>query len=197
MTKGWLDNFGKEDNYNDSQTTAPQGFEGDGYSNVGRNYSPAWGGQFQMGGSVYPVNYVPKAQNGSIWLTQTLNHSTPVTDKKSLNIKDKRNKLLTTNQPLRPNSDLVNGEYNLSDLNSLMEEAKRNKMSKKDMENLAAISFQETKWGETDDNIGHLKGRWGSDNINQALINAYTSKMKDADRLGIQDPYLRLQRYNV
>jgi len=41
---GWLDN------YNDSQASAPEGFQGDGYSNVGRNYSPAWGGQFQGGG---------------------------------------------------------------------------------------------------------------------------------------------------
>jgi hypothetical protein len=64
MAKGWLDNYGEEENYNDSQTTAPQGFDGDGYSNVGRNYSPAWGGQFQMGGNVYPVNYVPQAQGG-------------------------------------------------------------------------------------------------------------------------------------
>jgi hypothetical protein len=50
--KGWLDNYGKEDNYNDSSVSAPEGFQGDGYSNVGRNYSPAWGGQFQMGGSL-------------------------------------------------------------------------------------------------------------------------------------------------
>ena len=55
---GWLDN------YNDSQASAPEGMEGDGFSNVGRNSSPAWGGQFQMGGSVYPVNYVPQAQTG-------------------------------------------------------------------------------------------------------------------------------------
>lgn len=50
MAKGWLDNYGKEDNYNDSSVSAPEGFQGDGYSNVGRNYSPAWGGQFQNGG---------------------------------------------------------------------------------------------------------------------------------------------------
>ena len=43
---GWLDN------YNDSQASAPEGMVGDGFSNVGRNYSPAWGGQFQMGGSL-------------------------------------------------------------------------------------------------------------------------------------------------
>ena len=61
---GWLDNYGKEDNYNDYQVSAPEGFQGDGYSNVGRNSSPAWGGQFQMGGNIYPVNYVPQAQTG-------------------------------------------------------------------------------------------------------------------------------------
>ena len=61
---GWLDNYGEEDNYNDYNVSAPEGFEGDGYSNVGRNSSPAWGGQFQIGGSVYPVNYVPEAQTG-------------------------------------------------------------------------------------------------------------------------------------
>ena len=58
MAKGWLDN------YNDSEASAPEGMEGVGFSNVGRNYSPAWGGQFQMGGYVYPVNYVPQAQEG-------------------------------------------------------------------------------------------------------------------------------------
>ena len=50
--KGWLDN------YNDSKVSAPEGFQGDGYSTKGRNYSPAWGGQFQDGG------FIPIAQNG-------------------------------------------------------------------------------------------------------------------------------------
>ena len=65
MSKGWLDNYGKEDNYNDSKVTLPEGFVGLGYDITGRNYSPAWGGQFQMGGNVYPVNYVPQAQMGA------------------------------------------------------------------------------------------------------------------------------------
>jgi len=54
---GWLDSYADggtmqehQENYNDSQTSAPEGFQGEGYSNVGRNYSPAWGGQFQSGG---------------------------------------------------------------------------------------------------------------------------------------------------
>ena len=69
---GWLDQYADggtmqeyQENYNDSQVSAPEGFEGEGYSNKGRNYSPAWGGQFQMGGSVYPVNYVSQAQMGA------------------------------------------------------------------------------------------------------------------------------------
>ncbi len=55
---GWLDN------YNDSKASAPEGMVGDGYSNVGRNYSPAWGGQFQNGGPVKPSqkNYKTQGQ---------------------------------------------------------------------------------------------------------------------------------------
>ena len=54
--KGWLDKYNDggpvQENYNDYSVSAPEGFQGDGYSNVGRNYSPAWGGQFAMGGSM-------------------------------------------------------------------------------------------------------------------------------------------------
>lgn len=52
MAKGWLDNYGKQENYNNSKTSVPEGYEGEGYSMKGRNYSPAWGGQFQGGGKV-------------------------------------------------------------------------------------------------------------------------------------------------
>ena len=79
---GWLDNYNKEDNYNDYNVSAPEGFQGDGYSNVGRTTSPAWGGQFQMGGVLpgavghmyarhgapsegkYAKKTLPSAQNG-------------------------------------------------------------------------------------------------------------------------------------
>ena len=62
-SSGWLDKFddGGELNYNDYSISAPEGFQGDGYSNVGRNYSPAWGGQFQDGGFLQPNSYkLPK-----------------------------------------------------------------------------------------------------------------------------------------
>ena len=52
MAKGWLDNYGKQENYNNSKTSVPEGYEGEGYSMKGRNYSPAWGGQFQGGGKL-------------------------------------------------------------------------------------------------------------------------------------------------
>ena len=51
---GWLEN------YNDSKASAPEGMVGDGFSNVGRNYSPAWGGQFQKGGKVKPITVTDK-----------------------------------------------------------------------------------------------------------------------------------------
>jgi hypothetical protein len=54
--KGWLDNFGKADNANDSNVSLPEGFVGLGYNTKGRNYSPAWGGQFQKGGNLVPVS---------------------------------------------------------------------------------------------------------------------------------------------
>lgn len=54
--KGWLDNFGKADNANDSKVSMSEDFVGLGYNTKGRNYSPAWGGQFQKGGQLTPVS---------------------------------------------------------------------------------------------------------------------------------------------
>jgi hypothetical protein len=62
------DNYGKKPNPNDVQASVGPGYVGLGYNTKGRNYSPAWGGQFQDGGEI------PQAQNG--WLeklTSTLN----------------------------------------------------------------------------------------------------------------------------
>jgi hypothetical protein len=63
---GWLEKYNDggpiQPNYNDSNASAGPGFEGDGYSNVGRNYSPAWGGQFKEGGNLSFIND-PKLRN--------------------------------------------------------------------------------------------------------------------------------------
>jgi hypothetical protein len=49
---GWLDKYGDEINANEGHSSAPKEWIGEGYSNVGRDYSPAWGGQFEEGGSL-------------------------------------------------------------------------------------------------------------------------------------------------
>ena len=51
------DNYGKKANPNDVQATVGPGFVGLGYNIKGRNYSPAWGGQFQDGGFLQPISY--------------------------------------------------------------------------------------------------------------------------------------------
>ena len=195
---GWLDN------YNDYEVSAPEGFQGDGYSNVGRNSSPAWGGQFEDGGSVYPVNYVPQAQWGlpvgpftpiaplalsaankvKSWFSddepvKPIKKPVAKSNTRTLNIVDPRKKMATTNQPLRPNSDLVGGKYSSRHLDKLMQEAKRQGLSKQDMMNLSAMGFQETKWGRSDGNIGHVLGNWKGNDSYQQFISAYKEKMKE------------------
>ena len=67
--KGWLDKYNDggrmqehQENYNDSSVSMPKGFVGMGNNTKGRNYSPAWGGQFEKGGEI------PRGQTG-LWTT--------------------------------------------------------------------------------------------------------------------------------
>lgn len=52
----WLDKYNDggpiQENYNDAKASTGPGYVGIGYDTTGRNYSPAWGGQFQMGGAL-------------------------------------------------------------------------------------------------------------------------------------------------
>ena len=64
------DNYGTKPNVNDDKATYPDGFVGWEYDITGRNYSPAWGGQFKDGGNLMPAmaganQTVSMAQNGS------------------------------------------------------------------------------------------------------------------------------------
>ena len=59
--KGWLDKLdagGKmqehQPNFNESFVTIPEDYVGEGYNTKGRNYSPAWNGQFANGGFLQP-----------------------------------------------------------------------------------------------------------------------------------------------
>ena len=124
---------------------------------------------------------------------------TPASAPKRLSIRDPRKIMMTTGKPLRPNSDLVSGEYDSEDLGNLLTAAKIRKMSYNDMMNLAAMGFQETKWGKSDSNIGHTQGEFGDESEQDSysnFIDAYNAKMKDADRLKIKDEATRLQVYN-
>jgi hypothetical protein len=71
---GWLEKYndgGKiQENYNDYSVSAGPGFQGDGYSNEGRNYSPAWGGQFEDGGELSNTddgNWLNKLISGIVY----------------------------------------------------------------------------------------------------------------------------------
>jgi hypothetical protein len=54
LKKKTKDNYGKKANPNDVQASVGPDFVGLGYNTKGRNYSPAWGGQFQNGGFLQP-----------------------------------------------------------------------------------------------------------------------------------------------
>ena len=49
------DNYGKKANPNNPDVSLPPGFKGLAYNTKGRNYSPAWGGQFEDGGNLMPA----------------------------------------------------------------------------------------------------------------------------------------------
>jgi hypothetical protein len=64
LKKKTKDNFGKKANPNDVKASVGPDFVGLGYNTKGRNYSPAWGGQFADGGKVYKSK--PMAQSSDI-----------------------------------------------------------------------------------------------------------------------------------
>jgi hypothetical protein len=115
---------------------------------------------------------------------------------KTFKIEDKRKVLATSGQPIRPNVDITSGEYDLDVLKGIIESAKRKKLPIEDVKNLAAIAFQETKFGKTDKNIGHVIDGPFYRSDYEALTNAYINKMNKADKLGIKDDATRLQVYN-
>ena len=122
---------------------------------------------------------------------------TPASAPKRLSIRDPRKVMMTTGQPLRPNSDLVSGQYDSEDLGNLINEAKRQDMSYNDIMNLAAMGFQESKWNrDGDKNIGHTIGGFGGHDQYSDFVGAYNAKMAEANRLKIKDEATRLQVYN-
>jgi hypothetical protein len=70
------DNYGTKPNPNNVDVSMGPNYVGLGYNTKGRNYSPAWGGQFQSGGRLPIITNDPKdprlkAYNDSLKLSQT------------------------------------------------------------------------------------------------------------------------------
>lgn len=60
------DNYFKKPNPNEAEVSTPPGYVGMGNNTKGRNYSPAWGGQFAMGGSLPGAVGFTYARTGDI-----------------------------------------------------------------------------------------------------------------------------------
>jgi len=122
----------------------------------------------------------------------------PIPVERTFHIKDPRTIRATTQQPIRPTADLLSGTYNSVPLDKTLREAKRRGLNKNDMWNLAGMALAETGLGNKSYNIGQVvagpfeEGTPGP----YEFVDAYISKMKEADRLGIKDPVMRLQVYN-
>lgn len=78
----WLDKYNDggpvQPNYNDAKASTGPGYVGTGYDTTGRNYSPAWGGQFENGGDILGKRFLqpndPKLPKG--WNPEAKGYST-------------------------------------------------------------------------------------------------------------------------
>jgi len=115
---------------------------------------------------------------------------------KFIHINDPRKIRLTSGKPINPNVDLVTKDYDARILHEILKSAKQQGLSKEDALNAAAIGFQESGWGSTDGNIGHVTNMNPEADPISEMIWAYLESKKTADRLKFDDPDLRLQVYN-
>jgi hypothetical protein len=84
---GWLNKYddgGVQPNYNDASVSMSDDFVGLGYNTKGRDYSPAWGGQFQDGGY---IDSVLNANKKLDWVQRLYEENTP-----SIKIKGQKGK---------------------------------------------------------------------------------------------------------
>lgn len=148
--------------------------------------------EYQIIGTVPFAPMAPPAQNASNNQVFSLSQPEPTIH---FSLTDPRKTRMTTGQKINPNVDLVSGEYTLNDIDTVLKKAKAMGLSVEDAYNLAAMDLQETGWGNTDSETGHaLYGKGNT--ANDRFLNVYTEKMKEADRLKIKDPMLRIQMYN-
>jgi hypothetical protein len=123
-------------------------------------------------------------------------------------LKDNRKINATTGKEINPNRDLIGGKYPSERILNIVKAAKR---YNQDPYDLLAVDLQETGLGTSkragNENIGHgrmnmdelIPTKMGSDDESDSydmFARAFTTKMQYADKLGIKDPYTKMQVYN-
>lgn len=117
--------------------------------------------------------------------------TTPVSN--TIYINDPRKVRLTTGVAIDPKRDLMSGSYDKNIMIDIIKKAKKRNI---DPYVGLAIGMQESGLGKIDGNIGHtLDSNRKVDPVSRYL-DIYLQKQKEADRLGITDPYSRIQLYN-
>lgn len=164
---------------------------------LGQTESFKYGGslsKYQIGGLPLPggigIGLMPKTK---LVKEDVIVTTTTTRPSNTIHINDPRKVRLTTGVAIDPNRELMSGDYNK---NIIIDIIKKSKKRNIDPYIGLAIGMQESGFGKTDSNIGHaVEGSRKVDPVNNYL-DIYLQKQKDADRLGITDPYARIQLYN-
>ena len=113
-------------------------------------------------------------------------------------LSDKRTINATSGEKIRPNVDSKSGTYNTKYLDELISRSVKLGLSKRDILTMSAMALQETGWGKSNENIGHVSEalQEGKGDDIDSFINAYISKRKLASNLGIKGEAHAIQVYN-
>jgi hypothetical protein len=110
-----------------------------------------------------------------------------------VDISDPRKIRATTGKAIVPTRDLVSGSYNKEVVENIVKYAKSSGV---DPYTALAIGLQETGFGKTDANVGHvLFGDFGKKHPYD-FINFYKEKEKEAKKAGVKDEAKIIQYYN-
>lgn len=108
--------------------------------------------------------------------------------KEFINLKDTRKVRATTGEKINPNVDLKADKYNKAIIDNIIKKAKAVGV---DPSTMLAIALQETNFGKTDPNLGHVKK--GYKGYPYSYIDFYKQKLNEAK---FKDELLQIQYYN-
>lgn len=108
--------------------------------------------------------------------------------KEFINLKDTRKIRATTGEKINPNVDLKADKYNKAIIDNIIKKAKAVGV---DPSTMLAIALQETNFGKTDSNLGHVKK--GYKGYPYSYIDFYKQKLNEAK---FKDELLQIQYYN-